>query len=84
MCRPRFIAVDLEWSQAPKAPRVGMVQIATDEHVVLYRPLEGSSSPCLKQLLTDPDVVKFGVGTTGKVNEFYGVETDQNQRTSSG
>jgi ribonuclease D len=69
MCRPRFIAVDLEWSQAPKAPRVGMVQIATDEHVVLYRPLEGSSSPCLKQLLTDPDVVKFGVISANQVRK---------------
>jgi ribonuclease D len=70
MCRPRFIAFDLEWSQRPTAPTVGMVQIATDEFVVLYRPLDGLFSPCLRELLTDPEVLKFGVGTTGKVNEF--------------
>jgi len=47
-----------------------MVQIATDERVVLYRPLDGSFSQYLKELLTDPNVLKFGVGITGKVNEF--------------
>jgi len=70
MCRPPIIAFDLEWSQLPTAPKVGMVQIATDEFVVLYRPLGGLFSEYLKELLTDPKVLKFGVGTTGKVNKF--------------
>jgi hypothetical protein len=70
MCRPRFIAFDLEWSQQPTALSVGMVQIATDEFVILYRPSGRSFCPCLRELLTDRKVIKFGVGTKGKENEF--------------
>jgi ribonuclease D len=71
MCRPRLIAFDLEWSQQRGAPKVGMLQIATDGFVLLYRPPSGESFPeRLKKLLIDPEVLKFGVGIKGKVNAF--------------